>query len=153
MTNHSAFRILYLSIALFFTLSAFASPPALSPLQLLTLTAGTQVSVMLNEAVDVKSVAIGNALDFTVRSNVYVNGQVVIAAGSIATGWVKNLKKTCGGKCIEITISVESAQAVDGQTVNLRSIPHTAKATVSEGTVNIGTNLTANVLNDIKING
>ena len=73
----------------------------------------------------------------------------------VSTGWIKNLKKSCGGKCAEITISAESAQAVDGQTVNLRSIPHTVKATCCKGstTVNIGTNLTAHVLNDIKING
>jgi hypothetical protein len=126
-----------------------------APQQLLTLTAGMQVSVMLNEAIDVEMVAIGNALDFTVRSNVVVNGKIVIAAGSPATGWVKSIKKSCGGKCAEITITVESAQAVDGQTVNLRSIPHTAKVPCGKNAtpVNIGTNLTAYVLNDIKING
>ena len=37
---------------------------------IINLTAGTQVSLMLNEAVDGESVAIGNALDFSVRSNV-----------------------------------------------------------------------------------
>jgi len=153
-----SFRNLFFSAALLVASTTQAASPAATgvffPQQLLTLTAGTQISVMLNESIDAESVAVGNALDFSVRSNVVVNGKTVIVAGSPATGWVKSIKKACGGKCAEITISVESAQAVDGQMVNLRSIPHTVKAPCCQGTTaNIGTNLTAYVLNDIKING
>ena len=152
------FRLASFAAFLSITTSAVAAPHIstlfVAPQQIISLTAGTQVSLSLNEAVDAESVAVGNALDFTVRSNVTVNGKVVIAAGTIATGWVKNVKKSCNGKCAEITITVESVQAVDGQTVNLRSIPHIVKAPCCEGTTtaNIGTNLTAHVLNDIKIN-
>lgn len=159
MLNINFFRFSMLALALTVSATSFAAPGKLdilksAPYQLITLTAGTQISVSLNEAIDGESVAVGNAIDFTVRSNVTVNGKVVIAAGSTATGWVKNVKKSCGGKCAEITITVESAQAVDGQTVNLRSIPHIVKAPCCEGTTttNIGTNLTAHVLNDLKIN-
>lgn len=120
--------------------------------QMVTLSAGTAVSVTLNEAIDAESVSVGNSLDFTVRSNVTVNGKVLIAAGASATGWVKSVKKGCGGKCTEITITVENAMAVDGQMVNLRSIPHVVKAPCGESaTANIGTNLSARVLNDIRI--
>ena len=159
MFNHTSFRLALAAVLAFSTVSAYAAPTHLttnaSVMQIITLTAGTQVNVMLNEAVDGETVAVGNALDFTVRSNVTVNGKVVIAAGSTATGWVKNVKKACGGKCAEITITVESATAVDGQTVNLRSIPHIVRVPCCDGTTtaNIGTNLTAHVLNDIKING
>ena len=159
MFNHTSFRFALIAVLAFSTASASAVPTHLttnaSVMQIINLTAGTQVSLMLNEAVDGESVAIGNALDFSVRSNVVVNGKVVIAAGSTATGWVKNVKKACGGKCAEITITVESATAVDGQTVNLRSIPHIVRVPCCDGTTtaNIGTNLTAHVLNDIKING
>lgn len=158
MFKHTSFRLTLVAVLAFSTASAFAVPSHLttsaSVMQVITLTAGTQVNLMLNEAVDGESVAVGNALDFTVRSNVMVNGKVVIAAGSTATGWVKNVKKSCGGKCAEITITVESATAVDGQTVNLRSIPHIVKVPCCDGTTtaNIGTNLTARVLNDLKIN-
>ncbi len=160
MLNVNFFRPSLFAAALTFTATAFAVPSQVNntfmvaPQQIITLTAGTQISLTLNEAIDAESVAVGNALDFTVRSNVTVNGKVVIAAGSIATGWVKNVKKGCDGKCAEITITVESAQAVDGQTVNLRSIPHIVKAPCCDGTTtaNIGTNLTARVLNDLKIN-
>ncbi|HMX40960.1 MAG TPA: hypothetical protein PK971_16295 [Saprospiraceae bacterium] len=158
MFNHTALRLF---IAVFFacaTAATHAAPSHLvtnySVMQIVTLTAGTQVNLMLNEEVDSESVAVGNALDFTVRSNVIVNGKVVIAAGATATGWVKNVKKGCNGKCSEITITVESATAVDGQTVNLRSVPHIVKVPCCDGntTANIGTNLTARVLNDIHIN-
>lgn len=159
MFNHTSFRFALIAALALSTASAYAVPTHLttnaSVMQIINLTAGTQVSLMLNEAIDGESVAIGNALDFSVRSNVVVNGKVVIAAGSTATGWVKNIKKACGGKCAEITITVESATAVDGQTVNLRSIPHIVRVPCCDGTTtaNIGTNLTAHVLNDIKING
>lgn len=158
MFNHTSFRFFLAALIACSTASLHAAPTHLttsfSVLQIVTLTAGTQVNLMLNEEVDSESVAVGNALDFTVRSNVMVNGKVVIAAGSTATGWVKNVKKSCGGKCSEITITVESATAVDGQTVNLRSIPHIVKVPCCDGntTANIGTNLTARVLNDVKIN-
>ena len=123
---------------------------------LVTLSAGTQVSVTLNEEFSADEVSVGNALDFFVRSNVTVNGKVVIAAGATATGWVKKVKTSCEGKCSEITFTVESVQAVDGQTVNLRSIPHVVKVPCcgsdkTNANANIGTNLTARVLNDIKI--
>ena len=159
MFNHTSFRFALIAALALSTASAHAVPTHLttnaSVMQIINLTAGTQVSLMLNEAIDGESVAIGNALDFSVRSNVVVNGKVVIAAGSTATGWVKNIKKACGGKCAEITITVESATAVDGQTVNLRSIPHIVRVPCCDGTTtaNIGTNLTAHVLNDTKING
>ena len=159
MFTHTSFRFALIAALAFSTVSASAVAPvptisAPAPFQMITLTAGTQVNVMLNEAIDGESVAIGNALDFTVRSNVTVNGKVLIAAGATATGWVKNVKKACGGKCAEITITVESATAVDGQTVNLRSIPHIVRVPCCDGTTtaNIGTNLTARVLNDLKIN-
>ena len=159
MFNHTSFRFALIAALALSTFSASAVPSQLttnaSVMQIITLTAGTQVSVMLNEFVDSESVAVGNALDFSVRSNVVVNGQVLIAAGATATGWIKNVKKACGGKCAELTITVESATAVDGQTVNLRSIPHIVRVPCCDGstTANIGTNLTAHVLNDIKING
>jgi hypothetical protein len=88
-----------------------------------------------------------------VRSNVTVNGKVLIAAGASASGWVKKVKKVANGEYAEITVTVEEAQAVDGQMVRLRSTPHIIKANCagSEAILEIGTNLRANVLNDIRI--
>ncbi len=159
MTTRFSFRSALIAVAIAFAAPTFAvsSNGAVcfeAPQQIVNLPAGTQVTVTLNEPLDADQVAIGNAVDFNVRSNVLVNGKVLIAAGATATGWVKNVKKSCGGKCLEITLTVESATAVDGQTVNLRSIPHVVKAPCCDGATqaNIGTNLTARVLNDIQIN-
>ncbi|HMX40760.1 MAG TPA: hypothetical protein PKD78_10550 [Saprospiraceae bacterium] len=160
MIYRASFRFAFIAAIVFASVQVRAAAPCMamppfSVQQLVTLTAGTQVSVMLNEVVDSENIAIGNALDFSVRSNVVVNGKVLIAAGATATGWVKNIKKGCSGKCAELTITVESATAVDGQTINLRSIPHIIRVPCCNGstTANIGTNLTAHVLNDTRING
>ena len=120
--------------------------------QMVALSAGTVVNVSLNEAIDAETVSVGNSLDFFVRSNVTVNGKVLIAAGATATGWVKSVKKCNNGKSYEITITVENAMAVDGQMVNLRSIPHVINATPNSAKADIGANLSARVLNDTKIN-
>ena len=140
---------------------SFATNPNPPSEMMIMLRAGTAVSLTLNEEFSADEVAVGNSIDFMVRSNVTVNGKVVIAAGSIAEGWVKKVRSKCDSKCkcsdnqcSTITITVESVQAVDGQRIYLRSIPHTIKAPCcnKNANANIGTNLSARVLNDVKIN-
>lgn len=137
-----------------FTFATFAATAQV------TLRAGTVVSLSLNEEISSDEIQIGNSLDFLVRSNVVVNGQVVIASGSIAEGWVKKVTKGCDGRCANITITVENVQTVDGQRIYLRSIPHKVTANCcsecdnypNAATLHIGTNLSARVLNDADIN-
>lgn len=128
--------------------------------QLVTLRAGTPVSLQLNEEISSSNLEIGNTVEFTVRTNVTVNGKVLIATGTIAEGYVKNVIKTCGnhkckGVCAEIVITVESVQAVDGSRVYLNGKPHKMKGNCcckgKAAIVNYGTTLRANVLNDAKI--
>ena len=123
--------------------------------QIIILRAGNFVSLELAQEVDIASVYTGNTLDFMVRSNVTVNGIVLIAAGSIAEGRVSKVEKSCSGKCYAITVIVNNVQAVDGQRVNLRSTPYIMKSNCCDGpaVLNIGTPISANVLNDIKIEG
>jgi hypothetical protein len=156
MINTTFFRLLLPCAFAFTCASAFALPSNPQPAvifddQMITLAAGTNVSLALNESFDVDDVAIGNAIDFEVRSNVTVNGKVVIAAGATATGWIKKVKKSPDGKWSEMTITVESVMAVDGQSINVRSVPHVIQANGS-AQANIGTNLTAHVLNNVTIN-
>ena len=157
MLKQTILRSLFAAVVLFSGAAAYAVPSKVlfgeqAGFQIVTLTAGTAVNVSLNEAIDAETVSVGNALDFFVRSNVTVNGQVVIAAGATATGWVKNVKKSANGKSYEITITVENCMSVDGQTVNLRSIPHVINAAPNSAKADIGANLSARVLNDTKIN-
>ncbi|MFN4255003.1 MAG: hypothetical protein ACK4Q5_08375 [Saprospiraceae bacterium] len=120
-----------------------------------TLRAGTSVTLTLNGSFSATDVAVGNALDFMVRNDVTVNGKVLIAAGSPAIGIVQKVSMGCNGTCLNMTIAVEGVQAVDGQTVNLNSIPHTINAPGSgfAAQANIGITVSARVRNDIKING
>ena len=145
----------------FFTVigSTIATPilPITTELTQVTLRAGTIVSVELMEELDPNELSVGNAIDLMVRSNVYVNGKVVIATGAIAEGMVKKVKRGCGGDCVEVTITVENVQAVDGQRIYLRSIPHIMKSDCCSGKKNepqllpIGTKISSRVLNDVKI--
>jgi len=145
----------FLAIA-FFALSTVAATAQ----NFVTLRAGTIVSLTLNEEVNSDEIQVGNSLDFMVRSNVVVNGQVVISSGSIAEGWVKKVTKGCDGRCANITITVENVQTVDGQRIYLRSIPHKVTANCcsdcdnypNAASLNIGTNISARILNDSNIN-
>lgn len=128
---------------------------------MISLRAGTPVSLTLNETVNSQEVQIGHTVEFLVRSNVTVNGQVLIAAGSIAEGMVKNVANPCSNgcdiKCAKLEIVVETVQAVDGQRVFLRSIPFTVKGKCcgrceEPAVANIGAVLSSRVQNDIKIN-
>lgn len=119
------------------------------------LRAGTQVFLELSDEFNATEISVGNAINFTVRRDVTVNGRVVIAAGSPATGTIRKVAKACNGKCSKITFTVESAQAVDGQTIPLDGKPHVIEASCcngSEAKANIGTLLTAGVRNDRTIN-
>ena len=142
-------------------MSFSASPYEAAEDTMITLRAGTPVSLTLNQSVSSQDVQIGNVVEFLVRSNVTVNGHVVIAAGSIAEGMVKNVVNTCPGgceaKCSKLEIVVETVQAVDGQRVFLRSIPLTVKGECcgrcnEPAVANLGTTLSSRVQNDIKIN-
>lgn len=131
--------------------------------EIVALRAGTIVSLQSNEELDSDDVYVGNSIDFFVRSNVVVNGKVVIASGSIAEGQVKKVKSSCGGNCAEITVIVDNVQTVDGQRIYLRSIPHKIKAQCCDDcgkfkvggtpvTLQIGANISARILNDVNIN-
>lgn len=134
-----------------------ANTPFVIPFQQLNLKAGTIVSLQLNEEVDIEEMQVGNTLDFLVRSDVRVNGKVVIATGTIAEGWVKRIWTSCEGRCTKITITVENVQTVDGQRIYLRSIPHTVQVNCCDdnnyqpAVIPLGTKVSARVLNNVNI--
>ena len=162
MLNSLISRIAIVFCFALITTLSFASKAIPTPVkmgfeddQIVILRAGNSVSLELAQEVEISSVYTGNTLDFMVRSNVTVNGIVVIAAGSIAEGRVSKVEKSCDGKCYAISIIVNNVQSVDGQRVNLRSTPYIMKSNCCDGpaVLNIGTPISANVLNDIKIDG
>ena len=156
-------KFIFNTFALFvllFATSAFTAPVSFDN-QLITLPAGTVVSLELNEEINANELQTGNILDFMVRSNVTVNGQIVIAAGAIAEGRVKKVTPGCKGQCATLIIEVSNVQAVDGQRVYLRSRQHIVKAPCCNGcrikkknntaTLIIGTNLSATIQNNVVI--
>ncbi len=82
--------------------------------------AGTTVIVTTNAVIDPETVNMGDEVEFSVTSDVVVDGRVVIRAGARASGEVTVAKKrNYVGIPAKIGISVRSVQAVDGTTVML----------------------------------
>jgi hypothetical protein len=123
------------------------------------LPAGTMVVLELAQRVTPKSVAVGNSIRLKVRDNVKVNGKVLIASGSTVIGKVIAVK-CCKGEA-SITIAVEDAKAVDGTMVKLNGDPHIMESNPCQDEpcdarnmqIEIGTMLTAEVRDDVKIGG
>lgn len=136
------------------------APVIEKPATLVILPAGTLVSLELNQQVSSEDVEVGHTLEFTVRNDVTVNGKVLIRAGSLAEGRVTKVNKflnacsACEGSCSSVTVTVESAQAVDGQSVLLNTTPLTKRgacAGVGPAILEIGDRITARVRNDVTI--
>jgi hypothetical protein len=144
------FRLLSLSIALLFSLN-------FTYVDTVRLPAGTPLSLVLNEEIDSEKAEVGSVVEFLVKSEVIVRGQVLIRTGAIAEGTVAKVDKLCGGchySCPSVTIKVEQVQSVDGQRIYLKGLPHIKKApcgSYQSAVVPIGTTLKARVLNAAKI--
>lgn len=141
------------ALALFST-ALLAATPAPCDDFTITLRAGTIVSLEVRDELTSENLEIGNVVELMVRSNVTVNGQVIIAAGALAEGEVTRVTKDCRGCQQSIQITVRNVQAVDGQRVWLRSAPlkKTARSANEAAVISIGTSLNATVLNDTNIN-
>ncbi len=124
------------------------------------LPAGTLFSLELSQEVSSEDVEVGHTVKFTVRTDVRVNGKVLIRAGSTAEGRVKKVDKflnacsACDGTCSKVTITVESAMAVDGQMVLLNSTPLTKRgncAGTGPAIIEIGARITGRIRSDSTI--
>lgn len=81
---------------------------------------GTPVVFATLNDLSSKDVQTGNLVDLQVVSNVVVDGEVVIPAGTIAKGQVsKAIKSSALGKGGELTIIINSINAVDGSLIPL----------------------------------
>ena len=83
-----------------------------------TISGGTIVQVSPNTTLSSENLAVGDAVQLSVMSDVKVDGTVVIAAGAPARGEVTSLqKKGMVGRPGKITITIKSVQAVDGKMI------------------------------------
>lgn len=83
---------------------------------------GTEIAVVTVDEISSKTAAENDPITFKVDEDVSVNGQVVIAKGTIVKGIVATSERSGrmgrGGK---LNIRVESTTAVDGQKIKLRA--------------------------------
>jgi hypothetical protein len=83
---------------------------------------GTEFQVITTEEISGKIAVAGDPLTFKVEDDVKVNGQVVIAEGTVVKGTVANAKKSGRlGKGGQLGIRIESTTAIDGQKIKLRA--------------------------------
>jgi hypothetical protein len=123
------------------------------PAGYIILPAGTRVTLILNQETGANDFSVGNAIEFKVKGDVRVNGKVAIPDGARATGVITKVKKSCEGKCSEITFTADEVQAIDGSSVALNSTPHIVKVPCCDGDAqaNIGTLVRATTLDEEKI--
>ncbi len=87
-------------------------------LQEVTVSAGTPIALETAQTLYSDGVQSGQTVDFKVKSDVKVNGVVVIKAGSIAKGLVTRASMAKGlGKEGQIEIQIKSVSSVDGQQI------------------------------------
>jgi hypothetical protein len=112
------------------------------------LRAGTPISIQLDPLDD--NLSVGNTVLGTIAAECQVNGKTAIAIGTQVECMVR--RRTCSNDCksIELQIIANHAQGVDGQIIYLRSAPLLITITKAQKMMPI--RVSANVLNDVKIN-
>lgn len=117
------------------------------------LRSGTVVTAEVIEELNSTDLEVGNFVRLEVRGDVRVNGKVVIRDGAMAEGKVFSIRKDCQNCQHQLQVTLESAQAVDGQRIRLRGPARkaTGRCNACDARINIGTTLTANVLSDANI--
>lgn len=140
-----------------FSTTAFAGPvprEMMDGFRRVNLPAGTLIILESTQRVDSRNVAIGTVVRFRVMTNVIVDGKTVIASGTQAIGRITRIEPSTYNFPETIQVEVKFVQSVDGQQVNLSTNPLDVPAefTGQGAVIQVGTNITSHVMNDIEIN-
>lgn len=85
-----------------------------------TIPAGTRIDLETMSTINSSTIQAGETVDFKVRTDVSIDGHVVIKAGSVAKGTVVSASKAKGiGKEGSVEIQVKSVNGVDGKMIPL----------------------------------
>lgn len=88
----------------------------------LTLKAGTPVLLRVEKSMTSKTAHVGDSVDLIVVRDVKIDGKIVISAGTLARGEISSVdREGVVGKPGNISITVKSVTAVDGQDVLIRA--------------------------------
>ena len=129
--------------------------PFCTPNRVVTLKSSTAIMCELNQRVSLDEVKEGSTLIFKVRANVMAEGRIVIRTNALAIGRVRYIKNASFNDKGEIGIELRQVKAVDGQMVELDGNLEVLVGEYSnEGVTAMPVkNITAQVLNDIDIDG
>jgi hypothetical protein len=118
MKKLSSFALL---VCLTVTSSMFAFAGSTGP-QKVVIPDGTEISAIFTETISSKTANEDDPITFKVDEDVVINGNVVIAKGSIIKGIVSRAKKSgFFGKGGELNVRLESGVTVDGQKIKVRA--------------------------------
>jgi len=114
-TNSLGFRPIVLLVVVAMLTMSFTVPE-----RTVVIKPGSIIPLELMTTLTSKNARTGQMVDFRVVGDVKVDGQTVIAAGSVAQGQITRVKKSgLLGSEGELEISIQSARAVDGTLVYL----------------------------------
>jgi hypothetical protein len=101
--------------------SAFALASA-APDKNIVVPDGTEISAVTTDTISSKTSHEDDAITFKVEEDVVVNGEIVIAKGTIVKGIVTNAKKSgYFGRGGQLNVRIESTTTADGQKIKLRA--------------------------------
>jgi hypothetical protein len=102
--------------------AASISQPMVSPQASTIIPDGTELTVITTEEITSKTATEGDPLTLKVDEDVKINGQVVIAAGTLVKGEISEAKKSGRmGKGGSLGIRILSTMTTDNQKIKLRA--------------------------------
>ena len=103
--------------------TSFASAQALiTPGRSIVIPDGTEISAITTETISSKTAQEDDPITFRVDQDVVVDGEIVIAKGTVLKGIVTNAKKSgFFGKGGELNVRVDSTETVDKQKLKVRA--------------------------------
>lgn len=157
--SNLVYKFAFLLFFACFQLTAFAhSSPGpnfeIMPLpKKVTLPAGTLVLLETTSNLKTDQATVGMIIPFRVTTNVIIDGEVVITSGTAAVGRVKHITPSTYNDPAVIGVEVKHVQSVDGQQVILSTNPIDIQGQFPSqgGTIQVGTVVTSNVMNDTVI--
>jgi len=117
------------------------------------LAAGTLIEFELIESIPWERATVGRNLRFRVYRDVIVNQEILVKAGTMATGEIRDIIEATANSPEAVYIEIERVQAVDGQMIDLSGIQEKISTRLAGQSVDIPAKLTISgyVLNSRKI--
>jgi hypothetical protein len=153
-------HVIIFTIALFaICTTSFAALPSTAqwntpcPTNTVELPAGTIVYLELTEMLESGKATVGQIINFRVKADVVIDGNIVIRTNAVAIGRVELIETTTFNHPEEITIVLTAVQCVDGAMTALHAGNQTFKGRYANEQVIVqpGRGFAANIMNNTKV--